>query len=317
MDLIAKLREKISRLPSGDHSLGLKAVLQHIEIAFEHYDRGNNDRNESAFTDAIYRSNQAFEGGLKEAYRILAKKNPSKEYTYNIEQFLESHSIFRERVLSQFRWYRTEWRNKSTHDYILNFDGNESLVGIISVLVFIILLVDQINEQLSADSIIENGIDADIIGNISYTHQSLSEIITEVILRNPEKIHAEYFSDISANTSSARGLILGLIENIAQTTDGISVEKGNSYKIDNSDDNFRRHYYPDFVVSNDMERILIEVITYQFQNIIDDFRNALSTIMKAHNFDKAILILVPNEIVERFVASKIDNDDRFTLIKPE
>lgn len=155
MDLIETLRGKVRALPAGAHSAGLFAVLEHVETAFSHYARGSRDGVRSAFTDAVYRSNQAFEGSLKEAYRILAGKDPAHRKIYDIETYFEKNSIFRPRVLTQFSWYRREWRNPSTHDYVLNFDGNESLLAILSVCVFAIVLIEQIEEKLSRDRVVD------------------------------------------------------------------------------------------------------------------------------------------------------------------
>jgi hypothetical protein len=110
MDLVATLRLKIEKLPTGDHTAGLEAVSSHIETAFAHLARGQNDDDESAFTDVIYRTNQAFEGSIKEAYRVLAGEDPSRQRPFDIENYLESNGVFRERVLAQFTNYRTEWR---------------------------------------------------------------------------------------------------------------------------------------------------------------------------------------------------------------
>ncbi|MEM4204057.1 MAG: hypothetical protein QXS54_08325 [Candidatus Methanomethylicaceae archaeon] len=149
MDLIAILRDKIDTLDEGDYMLGLRAVLLHIETAYRHFLRGQNDGDEQAFTDAIYRANHAFEGILKEAYRVLAGKDPAGTRPYDIESYFEENSIFRDRVLNQFKRYRTEWRNPSTHDYRLFFDESEAFLGIVSVTTFACLLLDQISEQIA------------------------------------------------------------------------------------------------------------------------------------------------------------------------
>lgn len=128
---------------------GLKAVLLHIETAFRHLSRGQESDDDTAFTDAIYRTNQAFEGSIKEAYRVLAGQDPAKKRPYDIENYLEQNNIFRSRVLSQLTTYRTEWRNPSAHDYKLDFDESEALLAIVSVSAFACLLLDQIAERLA------------------------------------------------------------------------------------------------------------------------------------------------------------------------
>lgn len=149
MDLIATLRSKINSLEEGEYTPGLKATILHIETAFGHLTRGQNNNEETAFTDAIYRTNQAFEGSIKEAYRVLAGKDPAKQRPFDIEKYLEQKGAFRQRVLAQLTNYRTEWRNPSTHDYKLDFDESEAFLAIVSVSAFACLLFDQIAENLS------------------------------------------------------------------------------------------------------------------------------------------------------------------------
>lgn len=152
MDLVDTLRNKIAALDDGDHISGLKATLGHIEVAFRHLARGQYERDETAFTDVIYRTNQAFEGGVKEAYRVLTGNDPHNKTPHKIEQYLEENEVFRERVLRQFRNYRTEWRNPSTHDYKLYFDESEAFLAIVSVSAFACLLSDQIAERTAFEA---------------------------------------------------------------------------------------------------------------------------------------------------------------------
>lgn len=149
MDLVATLRNKIDVLDDGEYIPGLKAVLLHIETAFRHLSRGQEADDDTAFTDAIYRTNQAFEGSIKEAYRVLASQDPAKKRPFDIEGYLEKNKVFRSRVLSQFTTYRTEWRNPSAHDYKLDFDESEAFLAIVSVSAFACLLLDQMTERLS------------------------------------------------------------------------------------------------------------------------------------------------------------------------
>lgn len=56
MNLLEILRSRVDDLPEGDYMQGLKAVLQHIEVASRHLERGQIDADDTAFTDAIYRT---------------------------------------------------------------------------------------------------------------------------------------------------------------------------------------------------------------------------------------------------------------------
>jgi hypothetical protein len=148
MDLLAILKSRCDALPAGDHTLGLKAVVQHVEAAERHLARGRDLADESAFTDVIYRTNQAFEGAMKEAFRVLTSRSPTRTAVAEIERFLTTGNVLRPLVLAQLRTYRKDWRNESTHDYRLAFDEDEALLAIASVCVFAIVLVDQITEKL-------------------------------------------------------------------------------------------------------------------------------------------------------------------------
>ena len=87
MDIHAILDNKITSLPLGIHLDGLRAVKSHIDAAVRHLTRGQKESDESLFTDSIYRCNQAFEGSLKEAYRVLAGEDPQKTTPADIEKF--------------------------------------------------------------------------------------------------------------------------------------------------------------------------------------------------------------------------------------
>jgi hypothetical protein len=149
MDIHEILDQKIKDLPTGPHLDGLRAVKTHVDAAVRHLVRGQTEPDETLFTDVIFRCNQAFEGSIKEAYRVLAEKDPQRTTPAEIEKFLISGNLLRKKVLNQFTTYRTEWRNPSTHDYTLDFDEDEALLAIVSVTVFAIVLCDQIDGKLA------------------------------------------------------------------------------------------------------------------------------------------------------------------------
>ena len=149
MDLSITLKLRIESLPKGNYTQGLDSIVQHIEVASRHLLRGQDTSDETAFTDSIYRTNQAFEGSLKEAFRVLAGKDPEKVRPFDIVKYFQEENILRPRVLSQFTNYRKEWRNPSAHDYRLDFDEDEALLAIVNVSAFAIVLVDQITEYIA------------------------------------------------------------------------------------------------------------------------------------------------------------------------
>ncbi|WP_148289040.1 hypothetical protein [Herbaspirillum sp. B65] len=149
MDLLSTLRRKISELPADAPLPGLRAVELHVEVGFRHLERGQRDLDETAYTDAVYRSNQAFEGAIKEAYKVLIAKPVDKTSPFEIENYFSNNSVFKPRVLAQFSNYRKEWRNPSAHDHTLVFDENEALIALASVTTFACVLTDQIAEHLA------------------------------------------------------------------------------------------------------------------------------------------------------------------------
>lgn len=151
MDLIGITKGNVARAGSGSHAPGLKAVLLHIETAVSHLYRGQEASDDAAFTDVIYRTNQAFEGSLKEAYRVLTSENPERKKPHEIEQYLAESGVFRKRVMDLFTNYRKEWRNPSAHDHRLDFDSSEAFLAIVSVCAFANLLLEQVIEKLSHD----------------------------------------------------------------------------------------------------------------------------------------------------------------------
>ena len=150
MDLLKLVNKKTSVFSDTEASQGLANVVQHIDIATKHYENGKKG-DDYLFTDVIYRTNQAFEGALKEAYRIIKCENPEKIAPYKIEQQFSEDDILKERVKDQYKAYRQEWRNKSVHDYTLYFSEQEAFLAIVNILAFINILLDQMIQKRAYD----------------------------------------------------------------------------------------------------------------------------------------------------------------------
>jgi hypothetical protein len=143
----------VKDVPEGDHTPGLTAIVRHVEAAIRHYDRAESSDDEDAYTDCIYRTNQVYEGSLKEAYRILSGDAPAKKTLFDIEKYFDGDSKIRSRVLQQMARYREDYRNPSTHDYKLDFDENEAMLAILSVSAFAKLLIAQMKAKIEADAL--------------------------------------------------------------------------------------------------------------------------------------------------------------------
>ena len=206
MDIIKILRDAIDRLPDGDHSPGLSAIMRHISNAIRHFER-REDGESDTFTDAIYRTNQAYEGSLKEAYRVLAAKDPHGKTPNEIEKYLESKKIVRPRVLTQLTRYRQDYRNPSTHD------EDEALLAIVSVCAFAKLLVDQISERLAFNAAIS---EPPIVSR-SNLNLSDKDVLVDTIL----KTCIEYADSVDRNITQSEfeGGLAGRLAAIGLDTD--------------------------------------------------------------------------------------------------
>jgi hypothetical protein len=149
MDLLHELRRKVSMIDPHDHSDGIKAAIRHIERAEHFLERGRRDQDPNFFNDVIYRTNQAFEGMLKEAYAVIEDTDGTRLSINEIEQHFLANKQLTERVLDLFKNYRQQWRNPATHDHKLLFSEEEALLAIMSVSAFAVVLLDQIVETIS------------------------------------------------------------------------------------------------------------------------------------------------------------------------
>jgi len=283
MDLVAITRAKLERAGEGDHAPGLRAVLLHIETAVAHLERGQDTADDTAFTDAIYRTNQAFEGGMKEAYRVLAGKKPEKKTPHQIEEYFTSNDQFRPRVLAQFKNYRTEWRNPSTHDHKLDFDASEALLAIVSVCAFANVLLDQIIEKLAHDrSKQEAEAERERVSKILKSKEGdladfAASLISEFIAQykptheGPRMREAEFLGSLS-----------GFIESIAPKLDvSIEVLLGDS-----------RHSRADLVLGRGEEKLIVELKGMMFsRHLVHAGLEQLDRYLGVSGIDKGVLVI--------------------------
>lgn len=149
MDLLAEIKSKLPSLdghPSGD---GVRAAIWHIEVAERWFDRSREEREEDLLNDVVYRTNQAFEGMLKEAFTLLTGEKVKSLKTHQIEERLLKEEALTPRVRQLVQNYRQSWRNESTHDHRLLFKEQESLLAIVSVSAFATILLDEIIEAVN------------------------------------------------------------------------------------------------------------------------------------------------------------------------
>jgi len=151
VDTLGFLRAKADRLSALLPKSGILAVIKHIEVSEQHFERGCNEGNGDLFADVIYRTNHAFEGILRESYAILAGQDPANKSAYEIELYLSENNTFQDRVMELFTNYRKKWRNPSTHDHLATFSEAEAFQAVLSVTSFVGMLLTQMIERLAFD----------------------------------------------------------------------------------------------------------------------------------------------------------------------
>lgn len=150
MDLLKLIRENSGALAGTPFETGLAAVVRHVERAEAYLVKGRDEKDTDYFNDVIYRTNQAYEGILKEAYALLAGKDGGKLRTVDLERHFARQSILSPRVSDAFQKYRQDWRNPSTHDHRLSFTEQDATLALSTISTFVYLLVDQMIEMRSS-----------------------------------------------------------------------------------------------------------------------------------------------------------------------
>jgi hypothetical protein len=306
LDLLDLIRSSIAKLPDGPYLNGLRSVLHHIDTAYKHFARGQLSNDESAFTDAIYRTNQAFEGSIKEAYRVLTKKDPSKFRPFEIEKYLEDKKVFKDRILSQFTNYRTQWRNPSTHDYNLIFDEDEAFLAIISVSAFTKLLIDQIAEQLAFSATkIE-------LENISPTKkaddlQADRALIDEVVNLFSEfvQFYAGHKSAVPIESEAQlMGALAGFLSTVAPklaSSTGRIIRK-------------EKPYYVDMIIERDGEQVIVELKRGKHDGLIQQGLDQLLTYVTAAEASNGLLFLYSSDAAD-YVTESYDDPSQAAKIR--
>ena len=310
LDLLGTIKTKISALSEGDYTPGLKAVLRHIETAFRHLERGQTSSDDAAFTDAIYRTNQAFEGSVKEAYRVLGGRDPSHERPYEIERYLEGNNLLRTRVLKQLTNYRTEWRNPSTHDYKLDFDESEAFLAIVSVCAFACLLIDLIAEHLSFVAAKTEAEANKIVLAAQLERSREASLVERTIDAIREFCRSSSFLIGGAATSQTELQIIGALH-------GFLSAVAPDLKVESQVRLPGKGFEADLLVGKRDESVVIEVKRYNSKNA----GNAVGQIwgyLLASGLTRGVLLLAPSEPGELAVdeITLTGSDLELTILRP-
>ena len=292
---------------------GLGSVISHIEIAERHLDRGKKG-DDYLFTDAVYRTNQAFEGSLKEAYRVLTGNQPEKLTPYEIELYLEEKAILKERVLLLFKNYRQEWRNKSTHDYKLYFSEQEAFLAVVNTCAFFNILLDQMIER---KAYIQEKIElskSGIVKTDQIQDKSLIEQISQLLIK---------FSNDAPSKMKGTAMpryfereLIGMLGAYMDSADE-QIEVITEYAITFGE----RKLYADFLVRKGESSLLIEIKNpaKSVATLLNHGKEQLFTYMNASGINDGILYIPPirndsTKMITREAELKID-DGRKRIIE--
>lgn len=315
MDVLKEIEKQIESIKKNDDSsfFYLDLIFTHITRAEFYYVQGKKDSN--FFNDVIYRTNQAFEGALKEAYKVLADQNDdltTRKTPNDIEKYFEQNSIFRERVLELFKNYRQEWRNKSTHDFRLLFDENEAFIALNSVTSFVHLLLKQIQEKiaynLQQQILKENKEDFAKLQNIKLSKEfkpidKLSGIIIEFIIQKYHYIRENKLKEYE---------IIGLLSAFLDFSD----KKNYSYREPAlSLKNMKIR--PDFLVNIENENLILEIKKAEYNDI--NSNNAINQMLSYLSIsnNKFGLIYFANFKNEKFEIRRITENKKVNGVEYE
>ncbi|WP_318404746.1 GxxExxY protein [Photobacterium leiognathi] len=314
MDLLKLLKNKAEYFSASEDDRGISSVVSHIEIAERHYENGKSG-DDYLFNDVIYRSNQAFEGALKEAYRVITGKNPNKITPHQIEKHFEENDVLKERVLQLFTNYRTEWRNKSTHDYKLYFSEQEAFLSIVNISAFINILLDQMVEKQAYDKESEylkrSPVEKDLISARKALHDRIVDILLSFSKEVPDKAVGSVIPRITlaALTGSLTAFVNNLAEDISiYPKFSIMREKG------------RRKYIADFFLQKGEDKLIIEIKNpiHGVSRVLSDGTEQLLNYLTASGVEHGILYIPPilqNEEMEVTKLTKSIGDMSYSLVQ--
>lgn len=290
MDVLKLIEAQIENIKKESTSTFLDLIFNHLIRAEIYYSKGKSD--DHFYNDVIYRTNQAFEGALKEAFKVLGNKKDeeiSRITTNEIEKYLKNANIFKERVLKLFENYRQEWRNKSTHDYKLILDENEAFLALINVSSFVHLLLRQIQEKLSYEIELKK---ENTEETISETHKIINrkdyklvdKVLKLLALFIKEQDNLENLPEFEIN-----GKLNAFFE---KADERFTIHREFKYDIGNIS------IRPDFVIEYDNEKIILEIKRKQREGKFKDDMDQLTSYLTVTGLKNGILF---------FAASKIEN----------
>jgi hypothetical protein len=301
MDLLELIKEKCDSFSDTDIIESHRNVITHIEVAEQHFHKGKMG-DECLFTDVIYRCNQAFEGSIKEAYKVFTGKNTENRSVNSIEHYFEEEGILRNRVLSLFTNYRQQWRNESTHNYNLNFTSQEAFLALVNICAFFNILLDEMlikkayNKQKEEFSISNEAL------SLFFEETTLIGEVTQILLEFSKNIH----SGETINRSYMEMELIGSLSAYVSLVDK-SLEATSGYSI--IDDNFIG--MPDIFIQKNKDTLLVEMkrLGSNIPFYREEAKMQLLRYMHASGINAGIVYIPPIKPSDKMVVNEVEGLD--------
>lgn len=289
MDILNKITTRLGALSKDETYSGINAVIRHIESAEKHLTKGIEINDEDLFNDVIYRTNQAFEGMLKEAYTVLENSDGTRKSPYEIELHLLKEHVLAPRVLELFTNYRKNWRNPSTHNHNLFFTEQEAFLAIVNVSAFVNILLDQIIEKVNFKKEQESTLNRanEILMRINtYASLPFKEQLNSLLLEFSKDM---FWADRKGSISEIE--VLGQIGGFISSVDP-SIGIVRETLLLSGDYRLR----PDLIFTKGEENIVVEVKRSTMLNLNRQRAiHQLLSYIQAGNFQYGILYFPPNK----------------------
>jgi len=315
MNTLDFLRQKAEQFGTRLTKSGIMSVVRHIEMAERHFAHARENSDSDLFTDVIYRINHAFEGILKESYKILAEKDPTKKRPFDIETYLAHSNVFQPRVMELFTNYRTKWRNPSTHDHVITFTESEAFLSILSVTSFVGILIDQMIEKVTFDQESQRlDQESEKIQQVFAEHKDeplIDKIIYLFQTVGPQAISAQLASTETELIALLRAFLSSVVPEVKILQEPLFQDDIGSLR-------------PDFILEDGKERIILEVKRYRKWSkaaqraAIDQLRRYLNSSDIPHG----ILFLYPasdaeptDEQYDKVIVDHLDSDRFISTIR--
>lgn len=315
MDAAKLIEEKLAELSKVHDTAGIDSVLRHLAASERHLDGGRLLGDPDRFTDVIYRTNQVFEGILKELFEVLTGKPANKKTPSQIEKHFETGAIFNDRLMHYFRNYRQDWRNASTHDHRLDFNEQEAFLAISTVSAFCYMALDQMLRHLAAVKV-KTGLKS---RRAFHGDRSTKNVASLLVDQLPQIIPSFVDQELTSSLSSVA--LLGAIGGLL-TSEYPEAEVAVETLIHTDVGLFR----PDILLKSKSGTAILELKIASADLVIPmassrEARLQLKAYAEAALADEAIVVLVPSEskvaLQARWMAVSNEEDGtRYTIVYP-